>query len=176
MGGRLGNSSTVRSVCPAIYSKWIPTQPGTVWKSSSPAHPLSLVFVLSHPTFHALFDFIIDTVATGYPVPPQMTITTVPLSTVFTAPASCSTSWTYEASTYNGITSGILLQNAVAVLLDTECFPPGFEQAGRIFLDQIFSPGACPQGYVTQSPLLVNSGTSTATCCSQYVLHQSQTA
>jgi len=97
-------------------------------------------------------------------------------STVFTAPASCSTSWTYEASTYNGITSGILLQNAVAVLLDTECFPPGFEQAGRIFLDQIFSPGACPQGYVTQSPLLVNSGTSTATCCSQYVLHQSQTA
>jgi len=99
-----------------------------------------------------------------------MTTTTVPLSTVFTAPASCSTSWTYEAATYNGITSGILLQNAVANLLDTECFPPGFQQNGRIFAGQVFSPGACPKGYVTQSPILVNGGVTTATCCSQYVL------
>jgi hypothetical protein len=100
-----------------------------------------------------------------------MTITTVPLSKVFTPPASCSTSWTYEAASYNGVTSGILLQNAVSSLMDTECFPPGFEQNGRIFRNQIFSPGACPEGYVTQSSALLTGGTTIATCCPQYVLH-----
>lgn len=102
-----------------------------------------------------------------YPRPLAMSITRVPLSTVFTAPASCSSSWTYEASTYNGASSGLLLQNAEGNFLDTNCFPPGFLGAGRLPASQVFSPGACPDGYVTQSPILVNGGVTTASCCSQ---------
>ncbi|KKK22186.1 hypothetical protein P175DRAFT_0492829 [Aspergillus ochraceoroseus IBT 24754] len=91
--------------------------------------------------------------------------TTFALSTVFTAPLSCSSSWTYEASTYNNITSGILMQNVLLGYRDTRCFPTGFNQAGRIAANVVFSPGACPHGYVTQSPILVVSSTTTATCC-----------
>ncbi|GIJ92386.1 hypothetical protein Asppvi_011368 [Aspergillus pseudoviridinutans] len=88
--------------------------------------------------------------------------TTVPMVTVYTPPASCSSRWTYEASTYNGITSGILLQNAFSV--DTGCFPPGFQQNGRILARQIFSPGACPDRYSTQQ-FVVSNAITTATCC-----------
>ena len=99
-----------------------------------------------------------------------MTITLVPLSTVFTPPASCSSSWTYEGSVYNGVASGLLLQNAVGDILDTECFPPGYEGNGRLPAPQVFSPGACPHGYVTQSPVLVDAGVTTASCCAKSVL------
>jgi hypothetical protein len=88
--------------------------------------------------------------------------TTVPMVSVYTPPASCSSRWTYEASTYNGITSGILLQNAFSV--DTDCFPPGFQQNGRILASQVFSPGACPDRYSTQQ-FVVSNAVTTATCC-----------
>ncbi|KAG2002864.1 hypothetical protein GB937_009400 [Aspergillus fischeri] len=88
--------------------------------------------------------------------------TTVPMVSVYTPPASCSSRWTYEASTYNGITSGILLQNAFSV--DTDCFPPGFQQNGRILASQVFSPGACPGRYSTQQ-FVVSNAITTATCC-----------
>ncbi|RLL97009.1 hypothetical protein CFD26_106861 [Aspergillus turcosus] len=91
-----------------------------------------------------------------------MVTTTIPMVTVYTPPASCSSSWTYEASTYNGITSGILLQNAFSV--DTNCFPPGFQQNGRILASQVFSPGACPDQYSTQQ-FVVSNAITTATCC-----------
>ncbi|KAF7114611.1 hypothetical protein CNMCM5793_009256 [Aspergillus hiratsukae] len=91
-----------------------------------------------------------------------MVTTTIPMVTVYTPPASCSSSWTYEASTYNGITSGILLQNAISV--DTNCFLPGFQQNGRALASQVFSPGACPDSYSTQE-FVVSNGITTATCC-----------
>lgn len=50
--------------------------------------------------------------------------------------------------------------------MDTECFPPGYEGNGRVPAPQVFSPGACPHGYVTQSPVLVDAGVTTASCCS----------
>ncbi|OJJ46174.1 hypothetical protein ASPZODRAFT_142797 [Penicilliopsis zonata CBS 506.65] len=93
------------------------------------------------------------------------TTTTVALVTVFTAPSSCSSSWTYEASTYNGISSGLLLQNAISEDIDGTCFPPGFDQSGRVFEDQIFSPGACPDHYTTHTPLQVSGAITTAACC-----------
>lgn len=97
-----------------------------------------------------------------------MTTTSVALSTVFTVPASCSTSWSYEAQTYNGVSSGILLQNMFVKFSDNECFPPGFANEGRGSASQIFSPGACPYGYVTQLNS-ISGGVTTATCCSEYV-------
>lgn len=51
-----------------------------------------------------------------------MATTTYPLTTVFTPPPSCFSVWTYEAATYNYVSSGILLQNAIKELVNTECF------------------------------------------------------
>ncbi|EAW07054.1 uncharacterized protein ACLA_087600 [Aspergillus clavatus NRRL 1] len=100
--------------------------------------------------------------STTLAIAPSIVTTTVPMVSVFTPPASCSSRWTYEASTYNGITSGVLIQNAFFV--DTECFPPGFQQNGRVLVNQVFSPGVCPEHYSTQQ-FLVRDSVTTATCC-----------
>lgn len=90
---------------------------------------------------------------------------TLPLTTIFTPPASCSSHWTYEASYYNSISGGLLLQNAEKENLDVACFPSGFAGYGRApsFI-QVYSPGACPSGYTTPA-VFYNSGTTTAVCC-----------
>lgn len=98
-------------------------------------------------------------------VPFTQSTSTIPLPTIFTPPPSCSSHWTYEASIYNGINSGILMQNAFQTGLDTGCFPSGFKGNGRGYETQVFSPGACPHGYGTQSPYLVDGVVTTATCC-----------
>ncbi|KAF7155728.1 hypothetical protein CNMCM6106_006010 [Aspergillus hiratsukae] len=95
-----------------------------------------------------------------------MVTTTIPMVTVYTPPASCSSSWTYEASTYNGITSGILLQNAISV--DTNCFPPGFQQNGRALASQVFSPGACPDSYSTQDDFSLYAASGFVGCTSTF--------
>ncbi|KAJ5167993.1 uncharacterized protein N7482_003587 [Penicillium canariense] len=90
---------------------------------------------------------------------------TIPLTTIFTPPSDCLSSWTYEPSTYNEVTSGLLLQNAFQSSLDSSCFPSGFSQAGRGAQNVVFSPGACPHGYTTNSPATTVALTTTASCC-----------
>ncbi|KAL4922608.1 hypothetical protein BDW62DRAFT_237 [Aspergillus aurantiobrunneus] len=103
-------------------------------------------------------------------------ITTVPLTTRFTRPSDCSSSWTFEASDYNGVESGLLLQNAIQSSIDSSCFPSGFNQAGRDTVDYVvFSPGACPHGYTTNSAATTVAATTTASCClSGYYFYSSE--
>src|SRR4051794_33900106 len=93
------------------------------------------------------------------------TTTTLPLTTKFTPPASCTSRWTYEASYYNSVPGGLLMQNVLAQDLDTDCFPSGFAGYGRVPpVTQIFSPGACPSGYTTPA-VFFDGGTTTEICC-----------
>ncbi|KKZ67812.1 hypothetical protein EMCG_06522 [[Emmonsia] crescens] len=89
--------------------------------------------------------------------------TVIPLTSVFTPPASCSSSWTYEGEYYNSVTGGLLIQNAFNKR-DTNCFPPLFEGTGRGQIQQVFSPGYCPDGY-TSPAATTNNGVTTAVCC-----------
>ncbi|MCJ1295142.1 hypothetical protein MMC34_006703 [Xylographa carneopallida] len=90
---------------------------------------------------------------------------TLPLTSIFTPPSSCSSQWTYEAEYYNGVSGGLLLQNALqSDGLATACFPSGFADSGRIPSPQVFSPGACPNGYTT--PVIsVGGEITTGICC-----------
>ncbi|OJJ41680.1 hypothetical protein ASPWEDRAFT_48203 [Aspergillus wentii DTO 134E9] len=92
----------------------------------------------------------------------ESTITPIPLTTVFTPPASCSSHWTYEPSGYNLVGDGLLLQNAIAN--DPSCFPSGFSHVGRAQGTQVFSPGYCPGGY-TSANVAIDGPTTTAICC-----------
>jgi hypothetical protein len=91
------------------------------------------------------------------------------LTTVFTAPASCRTQWTYEGSHYNAQSEGLLVQQMLAESLDTECYPPSFTQAGRApdtFL--VYSPGVCPAGYASANIGGIGETTTIVTCCPRY--------
>lgn len=90
---------------------------------------------------------------------------TIALTTIFTPPADCSSSWTYEAATYNGVESGLLLQNAIQSSMDASCFPPGFNHAGRGTGAPVFSPGMCPHGYTTNYPATTVESNTIASCC-----------
>ncbi|KAL2871592.1 uncharacterized protein BJX67DRAFT_166568 [Aspergillus lucknowensis] len=93
-------------------------------------------------------------------------ITTAPLTSIFTPPPECSTSWTFERSAYNGVENGLFVQNVVSTDLDTSCFPSGFNQVGRATTDDtFFSPGACPAGYTTNTGATTVASTTTASCC-----------
>ncbi|KAL4898863.1 hypothetical protein BDW74DRAFT_184287 [Aspergillus multicolor] len=91
--------------------------------------------------------------------------TTVPLTTIFTRPTDCSKSWTYEASPYNSVGAGLLIQNAIKPSMDVICYPPGFNHAERGADDVVFSPGACPFGYTTNNLDVTVEETVTASCC-----------
>lgn len=91
---------------------------------------------------------------------------TLPQTTIFTPPASCVTHWTYEAEYYNSVPGGLLMQNVLRERLDTDCFPPRFTGHGREPAGQLFSPGACPDGYTTPA-LFRNRETTTAVCCQE---------
>ncbi|KAK6429116.1 hypothetical protein LTR95_014739, partial [Oleoguttula sp. CCFEE 5521] len=94
-----------------------------------------------------------------------MATVTIPLTTIFTPPASCNTLWTYEGAYYNSITGGLLIQNALEGKLDEACFPTGFDAAGRApSVTQVYNPGACPNGYRTAGNTF-NGLTTTAICC-----------
>ncbi|KIW03366.1 uncharacterized protein PV09_05574 [Verruconis gallopava] len=93
--------------------------------------------------------------------------TFIALSTIFTPPLSCSSSWTYEPSDFNGNPSGLFIQNAVGGnAFNTACWPPYFTQNGRdqvVGTVQVYSPGACPVGYT--SNIIAPGDTTTVTCC-----------
>ncbi|KAI3009023.1 hypothetical protein CBS147346_2458 [Aspergillus niger] len=91
------------------------------------------------------------------------TITTLAMSTVYTPPASCSSSWTYEAEAANDVPNGLLMQNCVSA--DTGCFPSGFSHNGRVIgTDMVYSPGWCPMGY-TSADMVISQAVTTAVCC-----------
>ncbi|KNG83012.1 hypothetical protein ANOM_009596 [Aspergillus nomiae NRRL 13137] len=93
------------------------------------------------------------------------TITTLAMTTAFTPPASCSSSWTYEPSVANNVLNGLLLQNAAASdNADPACFPSGFSQYGRKTADRVYSPGYCPIGY-TSADVAIEQPTTTVVCC-----------
>jgi hypothetical protein len=89
---------------------------------------------------------------------------TYALTTVFTPPPSCSSSWTYEAQVYNSVSGGLLLQNALSDDFDSDCFPPNFEDNGRGQASEVYSPGYCPSGY-TSPAVFQGGGTTTGLCC-----------
>ncbi|KAJ5691984.1 hypothetical protein N7462_001407 [Penicillium macrosclerotiorum] len=92
-------------------------------------------------------------------------ITTVPLTSIFTIPTSCSSSWTYESESANDISGGLLMQNCVSVDGDDgACWPSGYNNWGRTIPTQIFSPGHCPQGY-TSAGLSISNSMTAAMCC-----------
>ncbi|OQD61090.1 hypothetical protein PENPOL_c018G00220 [Penicillium polonicum] len=94
-----------------------------------------------------------------------MPTTTLAMSSIFTAPASCSSSWTYEPEAANNVRNGLLLQNAVANdNADPACFPSGYSQYGRIRPTIAYSPGYCPGGY-TSADLVIHNPATTAICC-----------
>ncbi|CAI7609169.1 unnamed protein product [Penicillium palitans] len=94
-----------------------------------------------------------------------MPTTTLAMSSIFTAPASCSSSWTYEPQGANDVPNGLLMQNAVANdNADPACFPSGYSQYGRIRPTIAYSPGYCPGGY-TSADLVIHDPATTAMCC-----------
>jgi hypothetical protein len=103
-----------------------------------------------------------EVITVGSLVSTISTTTTVPMTTIFTPPRSCSHHWTYEAQMYNGNVGTLLLQNAVGV--DEDCFPPGMYASGRAWQLQAFSPGVCPHGW-TAPAVMNNRGTTTSICC-----------
>ncbi|KAI9930019.1 hypothetical protein MW887_011829 [Aspergillus wentii] len=103
-----------------------------------------------------------STATTSEPSTKTTDSTVIPLTTIFTPPASCSTRFTYEPPAYNTFQNGVLLQNAVAV--DSACFLPGFTNLGRFQGSQTFSPGYCPMGY-TSANININGPQTTAICC-----------
>lgn len=95
--------------------------------------------------------------------------TTLSMSSLFTPPASCSSSWTFEPSAANHIKNGLLLQNAHASdNADPACFPSGYSQYERTQATILYSPGYCPVGY-TSADLVIHSPVTTAICCLSYV-------
>ncbi|KAL3461987.1 hypothetical protein BJX64DRAFT_149226 [Aspergillus heterothallicus] len=92
-------------------------------------------------------------------------LTTLSMNSIFTPPASCSSSWTYEPQAANQVYMGLLIQNAAPNDgADPACFPPHFNKYGRKTADAIYSPGYCPEGY-TSANLVVTQPTTTAICC-----------
>lgn len=93
------------------------------------------------------------------------TTLTLPLSSIFTPPPDCASSWTYEGPYYNDETNGVLMQNLLQYDIDTTCFPSSWLQYGRAgTIAQLYSPGWCPVGYSTAQEG-VNGATTTAVCC-----------
>jgi hypothetical protein len=86
-----------------------------------------------------------------------------PLTTIFTPPASCTNSWTFEPSSYNGFSPGLLVQNALATSIDPSCFPSSWFRYGRSSYEAYYRPGQCPAGYSTA--LARFSSYTQATCC-----------
>ncbi|KAK1147849.1 hypothetical protein N8T08_000362 [Aspergillus melleus] len=95
------------------------------------------------------------------------TITTLAMTTRFTAPKDCATSWTYEPKSYNDVApSGLVMQNCNKVV--SSCFPSGFAGEGRKIPNQIFSPGYCPMGYTSADVAIKGPLTSAICCLSDY--------
>src|SRR5207248_337590 len=83
----------------------------------------------------------------------------IPLTTIFTPPASCFSIITYDGSYF---WQGELFQTG-----DPDCYPTLFSSIHESF----YSPGICPQGWISASSvtgtaaLVTNTAESNALCC-----------
>ena len=96
---------------------------------------------------------------------------TDPLTTVFTPPASCSSTYSLLKPIHgvlrvqrDGYSPGLGTKSS--------CYPPNFYNHAWIFRSKevhgIYSPGVCPSGY--HSPVTwASTGATTAVCCASYV-------
>ncbi|KAJ5561297.1 hypothetical protein N7535_004236 [Penicillium sp. DV-2018c] len=99
-------------------------------------------------------------------------ITTLAMSSLFTPPASCSKSWTYEPEQANNVAGGLLLQNAASSdHADPNCFPSGYSKFERTQPTIVYSPGYCPVGYTSADLVIHNPVTSAICCLSEYGLY-----
>ncbi|KAL4873560.1 hypothetical protein BDV12DRAFT_160282 [Aspergillus spectabilis] len=89
-------------------------------------------------------------------------ITTFSMTALFTPPAPCETSWTYEPEGANNVRGGLIIQNAATFA--PSCFPSDFNQVGRIQASHVYHPGYCPVGY-TSADVAVDGDVTTAICC-----------
>jgi len=85
---------------------------------------------------------------------------TLPLTTIFTAPSSCSSHWTYEAEYYNNISGGLLIQNALGGFIDTLAFLPDSLITGECLLRKSTAQGLVqvdiqPRRCCRMAPLLM---------------------
>jgi hypothetical protein len=95
--------------------------------------------------------------------------TTLPSLSVFTPPPSCWTKWTYEAYASDSVSGGILMQDILSRNPDTDCFPSGWLNFGRVSATtSVYSPGACPIGFTPAAHSIIDAVT-TAICCRTYV-------
>ncbi|KPI38333.1 uncharacterized protein AB675_12033 [Cyphellophora attinorum] len=93
------------------------------------------------------------------------TETITSMSAVFTPPANCLSSWTFEDEFYNSVPGGLLMQNIEPSDFDIDCWPEDFGGYGRAPSSiQVYSPGWCPEGYATPGQFQAD-GTTTAICC-----------
>ena len=77
----------------------------------------------------------------------------IPLTTIFTPPASC-----LDTVTYDGYQ---LWQNGISQYGDPDCFPASFDYIYNSF----FTPGICPQGWNSVGQVDHSSTASDAMCC-----------
>src|SRR5437667_8665908 len=96
-------------------------------------------------------------------VPMYTAETTLPLTTLFTRPASCTTSWTFYPIGSSATTP--LMRDNVGTIFNPTCYPPGQ------VINIRWSPGVCPSGMTTPTYSLERvtpTGYSlTATCCAR---------
>jgi hypothetical protein len=116
-------------------------------------------------TIQTITSVMSNTISTSY----SNTISFLPLTTIFTAPADCATrDLTLQpgASPSNKILQGNPSDHGAATL---SCYPPGFSYKGTALSP--FSPGLfCPAGMTTAATTVVSQGSNIQTsvvCCSR---------
>jgi hypothetical protein len=112
---------------------------------------------------HLIPIMAVSPTATGTDASNTVTKKTVGMTSIFTPPPVCATSWTYEPAVYNNVEpSGLLIQNCETVV--DSCFPSQFADSGRQTGSIIYSPGYCPMGYISAN-VAIDGPTTTAICC-----------
>lgn len=90
------------------------------------------------------------------PVPTRTNPPVVPLTTLFTPPASCFTNL-YNKGTWIGLGSGLLTYDYGSPMDRDECFPPQFANFYGVSSGLYYSPELCPSGYASPATRPPNS-------------------
>lgn len=84
---------------------------------------------------------------------------TVPLTTAFTAPASCATLTTSFSLIMMGPAPTKTLLEQARSDAPEECYPPSYRASAT------YAPGVCPSGWTTASSTVGSGPMTTAYCC-----------
>jgi hypothetical protein len=91
-----------------------------------------------------------------------------PLTTAFTPDPGCwATAWAYDTESLQP-TAVTSFPACAESLPTTKCCPPGYQKSGY------YSPGVCPDGYVTHT-ITVTAGVASQHCCPMYECFSSYT-